>query len=31
MGKQINQLIIEGNFRFEGKEILDIENIDILI
>ena len=31
MGRQINQLISEGNFRFQRKEILDIENIDILI
>jgi hypothetical protein len=31
MGKQINQLLTEGNFRFKGKEILDIESIDILI
>ena len=31
MGKQINQLISEGNFNFQGKEILDIDNIDLLI
>ncbi len=31
MGRQINQLIREGNFRFYGKNILDIEDIDILI
>ena len=31
MGKQINQLIIERSLRFQGKEIFDIENIDILI
>ena len=31
MGRQINQLISEGIFRFQGKEILDIDNIDILI
>ena len=31
MGRQINQLITEGIFRFQGKEILDIDNIDLLI
>ncbi len=31
MGRQINQLITEGHFLFYGKEILDIDNIDILI
>lgn len=31
MGRQINQLITEGSFQFTGKDILDIENIDLLI
>jgi hypothetical protein len=29
MGKQINRLIIENSFTFEGKEIVDLENIDL--
>ena len=31
MGKQINQLITEKAFQYKGKEILDIDNIDLLI
>jgi disulfide oxidoreductase YuzD len=31
MGKQINRLIVEGNFRFMGKEIFEIDNIDLTI
>ncbi len=29
MGKQINKLIIEKSFTFEGKEIFDLDNIDL--
>jgi hypothetical protein len=29
MGKQINKLIIENSFTFEGKEIFDLDNIDL--
>lgn len=29
MGKQINKLISENLFEFEGKEIFDLENIDL--
>jgi hypothetical protein len=29
MGKQINKLIIENSFTFEGKEIFGLENIDL--
>lgn len=29
MGKQINNLISENSFAFEGKEIFDLENIDL--
>jgi hypothetical protein len=29
MGKQINRLIIENSFAFEGKEIFDLENLDL--
>ena len=29
MGKQINKLIIEDSFTFEGKEIFDLENLDL--
>jgi hypothetical protein len=29
MGKQINKLIIEDSFTFEGKEIFDLEHIDL--
>lgn len=31
MGKQINRLIVDGSFKFKGKEILDFENIDLTI
>jgi hypothetical protein len=31
MGKQINRLIADGDFRFMGKEIFNIENIDLTI
>ena len=31
MGKQINRLIAERSFRFMGKEIFDMENIDLTI
>ena len=31
MGKQINQLISEKSFQYRGKQILDIDNINLLI
>ena len=31
MGKQINQFIAEKSFQYQGKDILDIDNIDLLI
>jgi hypothetical protein len=31
MGKQINRLISEGLFNFEGKDIFDIKKIDLTI
>ena len=31
LGKQINQLISEKSFQYQGKQILNIDNIDLLI
>lgn len=31
MGRQINQLIREGTFKYRGKEILESDNLDLLI
>jgi hypothetical protein len=31
MGRQINQLITEGSFKFSGKEIFDADYLDLFI
>jgi hypothetical protein len=31
MGRQINQLITEGTFKYRGKEILESDNLELLI